>query len=114
VTQSQSQSYVTTDGQSASLLWYKAHIWGFGPDLYYSQTLESLLWSALSDERTGLSFASVAVSSNKSVVSKYNLHFTCYSMYVYTVYTRNLSVQAQYNRSYSIISSFCYNGSLVT
>jgi hypothetical protein len=49
---------------------------------------------ALSDERTGLSFARVTVSSNKSVVSMYNLHFTCYYMYVYTTYTRPLSVQA--------------------
>jgi hypothetical protein len=38
---------------------------------------------ALSDERTGLSFARVTVSSSKSVVSMYNLHFTCYQMYVY-------------------------------
>jgi hypothetical protein len=27
--------YVTTDGQSASLSWYKAPIWGLRPDLYY-------------------------------------------------------------------------------
>jgi hypothetical protein len=32
---------------------------------------------ALSDERTGLSLVVVTVSGNKSVVSKYNLHFTC-------------------------------------
>jgi hypothetical protein len=31
------------------------------------------MWGALSDERTGLSFARVTVS-NKSVVSMYNLH----------------------------------------
>jgi hypothetical protein len=28
--------YVTTDGQPASLSWYKAPIWGLRPDLYYS------------------------------------------------------------------------------
>jgi hypothetical protein len=28
-------SYVTTDGQSASLSWSKASIWGLRPDLYY-------------------------------------------------------------------------------
>jgi hypothetical protein len=33
--QSQSQSYVTTDGLSASLSWNKAPIWGLRPDLYY-------------------------------------------------------------------------------
>jgi hypothetical protein len=76
-TQSQSQSYVTTDGQSASLSWNEAPIWGLRPDLYYYQTVAGLLmWGALSDERTDLSFARVTVSSNKSVVSMYNLHFT--------------------------------------
>jgi hypothetical protein len=34
------------------------------------------MWGALSDERTGLSFAGVTVNSNKSLVSMYNLHFT--------------------------------------
>jgi hypothetical protein len=33
--QTQSQNYVTTDGQSSSLSWCKAHIWGLRPDLYY-------------------------------------------------------------------------------
>jgi hypothetical protein len=51
----ESESYVTTDGQSASLSWNKAPIWGLRPDIYYSLTLSVLfLWGALSDERTGL------------------------------------------------------------
>jgi hypothetical protein len=37
-TQSQSRSYVTTDGQSASLSWCPAPIWGPRSDFYYSQT----------------------------------------------------------------------------
>jgi hypothetical protein len=46
----QSQSYVTTDG--------KAPIWSLRPDLYYCWTVAGLLrWGAVSDERTGLSFA---------------------------------------------------------
>jgi hypothetical protein len=65
--------------QSASLSWNKAPIWGLRPDLYYCQTVAGLLmWGALSDERTGLSFARLTVSSNKFVVSMYSLHFTCY------------------------------------
>jgi hypothetical protein len=61
---------VTIDDQSASLSWNKAPIWGLRPDFYYSQTVAGLfMWGALSDERTGLSFARVAVNSNKSVVS---------------------------------------------
>jgi hypothetical protein len=50
-------SYITTDGQSASLSWNKAPIWGFRPDFYYCQTIAGLLMSGtLSDERSGLSF----------------------------------------------------------
>jgi hypothetical protein len=57
------QSYVTTDGQSASLSWNKAPIWGLRPDLYYCQTVAGLLmWGALSDKRTGLSFARVKLT----------------------------------------------------
>jgi hypothetical protein len=36
------------------------------------------IWGALPNGRTYLSFARVTVSSNKSVVGMYNLHFTCY------------------------------------
>jgi hypothetical protein len=54
----ESESYVTTDGQSASLSWNKAPIWGLRPDLQYCQRVAGfLLWGVLSDERTGLSFA---------------------------------------------------------
>jgi hypothetical protein len=54
---SESESYVTTDGQPASLSWNKAPIWGLQPDLDYSQTVAGLLiWGALSHDRTGLSF----------------------------------------------------------
>jgi hypothetical protein len=57
LTPSQSQSYVTTSGQSASLAWNKALIWGLRPDFLYFQTIAGLLiWGALSDERSGLSF----------------------------------------------------------
>jgi hypothetical protein len=55
---SESESYITTDGQSASLSWNKAPIWGLRPDLYYCLTVAGLLmWGVLSDERTGLPFA---------------------------------------------------------
>jgi hypothetical protein len=41
-----------TDGQSASLPWNKAPIWGLCEDFYYCQTLAGLLmWDFLSDER---------------------------------------------------------------
>jgi hypothetical protein len=57
LTEFQRQSHVTTDGQSASLSWNKAPIWGLRPDFYCCQTIAGLLmWGALSDEKTGLSF----------------------------------------------------------
>jgi hypothetical protein len=59
--ESESESYVTTDGQLASLSWNKALIWGLRPDLYYCLTVAGLfMWGVLSDERTGLSFADAA------------------------------------------------------
>jgi hypothetical protein len=76
---SQSKNYVTTDDQLASLSWNKAPIWGLRPDLYYCLTVAGLLmWVDLSEERTGLLFARVTVSSTKSVVIMYDLYFTCY------------------------------------
>jgi hypothetical protein len=54
---SESESYVMTNGQSASLSGNKAPIWGLRPDFYNCQTVAGLLiWGALSDERMGLSF----------------------------------------------------------
>jgi hypothetical protein len=63
----ESESYVTTDGQSASLSWNKAPIWDLRPDLFYYLTVAGLLiWSALSDERTGLSFTIAAGPRQRS------------------------------------------------
>jgi hypothetical protein len=51
------ESLITTDGQSASLSWNKAPVWGLRTDFYFCQTVASLfIWDALSDERTGQSF----------------------------------------------------------
>jgi hypothetical protein len=58
--ESESESYVTTDGQSTSLSWNNAPIWGLRPDFYYCLTVSLLMWGALSDERTGLSFTIAA------------------------------------------------------
>jgi hypothetical protein len=77
----QSQSYVTTDGQSARLSWNKAPVWGLRPDLYYCQAVAGLLMrSALSEEWAGLSFARVqsAVISLFSVCTIYILHVIKY------------------------------------
>jgi hypothetical protein len=63
----ESESYVTTDNQSASLSWYKAPIRGLRPDFYFRTeygirlTVMFLIpWGALSDERTGLSVVCAA------------------------------------------------------
>jgi hypothetical protein len=61
LTESRSQSYVMTDGQLASLSSCQGSIWGPKPDFCYCQTVAGLLmWGALSDERTGLSFTIAA------------------------------------------------------
>jgi hypothetical protein len=41
--ESESESYVTTDGQSASLSWNKATICGLRSDFYYCRTVAGLL-----------------------------------------------------------------------
>jgi hypothetical protein len=57
----ESESYIASDGQSASPSWNKAPVWGFRPDFYYCQTVSGLLmWGAVFDERTGLSFTIAA------------------------------------------------------
>jgi hypothetical protein len=61
------ESYVKTDGQSASLSYNKVPIWGLWPDLYYCQTVAGMLmWGALSDERRGLSFIIAACPRQRS------------------------------------------------
>jgi hypothetical protein len=63
----ESESHITNDGQSASLSWNKAPIWGLGPDFYYCQTVADLLtWGDLSDERTDLSFTIAPSSRQRS------------------------------------------------
>jgi hypothetical protein len=55
------ESYVTTNGHSASLSWNKAFIWGLQPDIYSYQTLAGLfMWGAPSDKRIGLLFTIAA------------------------------------------------------
>jgi hypothetical protein len=61
------ESYVTTDGQSASLSWIKTPIWGLRLHFYYCQAVADLLmWDAFSDERTGLSFTIAAGPRQRS------------------------------------------------
>jgi hypothetical protein len=58
---SESESYVMTDGQLASLSWNKAPIWDLQPDFYYCHRVAGLLvWGALPDERTDLLFTIAA------------------------------------------------------
>jgi hypothetical protein len=71
-----SQSYVTTDGQSASLSWSKAPIWGLRSLLLSDSCrldVGRFLW-----REDGSVVCQSHSSSNESVVSMYNLHFTCY------------------------------------
>jgi hypothetical protein len=92
-----------TDGQSASLSWNKAPIWILRPDLYYCQAVAGLLtWGALSDERTGLSFARVIVSSD---VCCQNVQFTFY-MSLNVLYIQNIQglCQSRFNTVDHVLS----------
>jgi hypothetical protein len=61
------ESYITTDSQLASLSWNKAPIWGLRPDFYFCLTVAGLLmFGAVSDERTGLSFTIAAGPRQRS------------------------------------------------
>jgi hypothetical protein len=63
----ESESYITTDGQSASLSWNKVPTWDLRPDFYYCQIVAGLLmWAALSDERADLTFTTAAGSHQRS------------------------------------------------
>jgi hypothetical protein len=67
---SQSQSYVTTDGQSVSLSWCQAPIWDlYDQILFLSDSYGLFTWDAPSDERTRLSF------------TMYNVQCTMYNIY---------------------------------
>jgi hypothetical protein len=48
--------YITTDGQSASLSWYQAPIWGLWPDFYYCLTIAGFWYGAPSLTRGRVSF----------------------------------------------------------
>jgi hypothetical protein len=65
--ESESESYVTTDGQPASQSGNLSTLWGLRTDRYYCLTVAGLLmWDALSDERTGLSFTIAAGPRQRS------------------------------------------------
>jgi hypothetical protein len=52
---------------TVSQSWNKAPIWGLRPNFYYHRTVAGLLmWGALSDERTGLSFTIAAGPCQRS------------------------------------------------
>jgi hypothetical protein len=61
------ESCVTTDGQSVSLSWNKAPIWGLRSDFNYCQTVAGLLmWGALSEEKTDLSLTTATDPRQRS------------------------------------------------
>jgi hypothetical protein len=76
----------------------KHPIWDLRPDVFCLTVAGILMWGTLSDERTDLSFTTY----NVQYIYIFMLLHEC----IYTIYTRLLSVQAQYSRSCSIFSSF--------
>jgi hypothetical protein len=60
VSESESESYITTDSQSASLSWNKAPIWGLRPDICLCSTV--LLRETLTDWIKNTYFDTTAAS----------------------------------------------------
>jgi hypothetical protein len=65
LSESESESYITTDSQSASLSWNKAPIWGVRPHIYLSLTITALfLWmSSQTRGRVWLLYMLLALAS---------------------------------------------------
>jgi hypothetical protein len=87
---SESESKLCYDRQSVGQSWNKSPIWGLRPDLYYCRTVAGLLmWGALSDERTGLSFARVI--SLLSVCTIYILLLLNMYVYIFNIFKASIS-----------------------
>jgi hypothetical protein len=75
---SQSQSYVMTDCQSASLSWCQAPIWGLRSDSFL--TVAGLMWGALSDERMGLLLCTTLIiprhGKNRLLLSRMRVYWS--------------------------------------
>jgi hypothetical protein len=84
---SKSVTLCTTDGQSASLSWNKAPIWGLRPDLYYCLTVAGALC-----ERTVLSFARVTVISSKSCQYVQFTFYMLLNVCIYNTYKASVSL----------------------
>jgi hypothetical protein len=100
-------SYITTDGQSASLSWCQAPVWGLWPNFYYCQTIAGLLmWSALSDERSGLSFTmyNVQYVNILHVILRYSLTHT----HTHT-HTTTLSLSFPHTHIHTLAHSFTHS-----
>jgi hypothetical protein len=102
---SQSQSHVTTDGQSVSqsgsMSWCRVHSGTCGQKLFSAWKLRCCVWGVLYDERSGLSL--VSHYQQYFAHCQHLIQFKFYMFYVYTIYTRPLAASAQYNRSCPII-----------
>jgi hypothetical protein len=99
---SQSQSHVTTDGQSVSMSWCQVHSETCDQILFSVWNLLCCLCGAPSLTRGRVCLLSVTVTLYMSRV------------YVYAIYTRPMAAQTQNSRSCHNICSLGYNGSLDT
>jgi hypothetical protein len=95
-------------------------LWDLRPDINSVRKLRSCLCGVPSLTICRVCLLSVTVSSicPRSSFFIFSiilfLIFTCHMFYVYTIYTRPLSAQAQYSRSCPILCSLRYNSSLNT
>jgi hypothetical protein len=96
----QSQSYVTTDGQSASLSWNKTPVWGLLPDFYYCQTVAGLLMWALTLTRVRV--LSVAIAPGLPQRSHFRIQVPWDSWPYFTVSDSRLPFSSSTTRSVNV------------
>jgi hypothetical protein len=91
---SQSHSYVTTDGQSASRSWCQVPIWGLWPYINYCLTYTVLSFGGRPLWREDGSVVCQSASSIRSIVSMYNfcnLHVSHVIEYICNIYKASVS-----------------------
>jgi hypothetical protein len=103
VTKSKSRYDRRSVGQSVLV---SSPIWGSWPNIYCWLTFTLLSMSgAPSDERSGLSFVLVIVRPLLVNIYRFKCNAYVSDIYIYTICTRPMSVQAENNRSCSFLSS---------
>jgi hypothetical protein len=108
--QSQSQSHITTIGQSVSMSWCRAQSGTFGQRFFFQSYCLVFFWGALSDERSGPSFVSLCQYSLQWSVSIYinYLHSVLHTFPSYSIYPSIFTLLYTFTIDYNKIQHVQY------